>query len=170
MGGGSYDLKSPNILVFQIPTPLQVRGEPPGHGGASRSGGNLQIKGRGGGGFRSVGNFARALSFWGHCCCRSAHGDDQVCVHPAMLSQTQATQHLAPTGEGVGGGGGGVEGRVYVKIADLGISRRLTPGGVMGFKGSPGFMAPEILKYVGTEACTEKVSGCHGNVGGVRHL
>ena len=27
----------------------------------------------------------------------------------------------------------------------------------MGFKGSPGFMAPEILKYVGTEACTEKV-------------
>ena len=46
---------------------------------------------------------------------------------------------------------------MYVKIADLGISRRLTPGGVMGFKGSPGFMAPEILKYVGTEACTEKV-------------
>ena len=27
----------------------------------------------------------------------------------------------------------------------------------MGFKGSPGFMAPEILKYVGQEACTEKV-------------
>ena len=27
----------------------------------------------------------------------------------------------------------------------------------MGFKGSPGFMAPEILKYVGLEACTEKV-------------
>ena len=45
-----------------------------------------------------------------------------------------------------------------MKIADLGMSRRLTPGGVMGFKGSPGFMAPEILKYVGTEACTEKVS------------
>ncbi len=50
------------------------------------------------------------------------------------------------------------EGMVYVKIADLGISRRMSPGGVMGFKGSPGFMAPEILKYVGTEACTEKVS------------
>ncbi len=49
------------------------------------------------------------------------------------------------------------EGVVYVKIGDLGISRRLSPGGVMGFKGSPGFMAPEILKYVGTEACTEKV-------------
>ena len=46
---------------------------------------------------------------------------------------------------------------VLVKIADMGISRRLTPGGVMGFKGSPGFMAPEILKYVGTEAVTEKV-------------
>ena len=27
----------------------------------------------------------------------------------------------------------------------------------MGFKGSPGFMAPEILKYVGLEAVTEKV-------------
>ena len=40
----------------------------------------------------------------------------------------------------------------------MGISRRQGPGGVMGFKGSPGFMAPEILKYVGTEACTEKVS------------
>ena len=46
---------------------------------------------------------------------------------------------------------------MYVKIADLGISQILSPGGVMGFKGSPGFMAPEILKYVGTEACTEKV-------------
>lgn len=40
----------------------------------------------------------------------------------------------------------------------MGISRRQGPGGVMGFKGSPGFMAPEILKYIGTEACTEKVS------------
>ena len=46
---------------------------------------------------------------------------------------------------------------VHVKIADLGISQTMTPGGVMGFKGSPGFMAPEILKYVGQEACTEKV-------------
>ena len=46
---------------------------------------------------------------------------------------------------------------VLVKIADLGISRLLSPGGVMGFKGSPGFMAPEILKYVGMEACTEKI-------------
>ena len=44
-----------------------------------------------------------------------------------------------------------------MKIADLGISQTMTPGGVMGFKGSPGFMAPEILKYVGLEACTEKV-------------
>ena len=26
----------------------------------------------------------------------------------------------------------------------------------MGFKGSPGFMAPEILKYVGLEAVSEK--------------
>ena len=46
---------------------------------------------------------------------------------------------------------------VLVKIADLGISRQLSPGGVKGFKGSPGFMAPEILKYVGLEACTERV-------------
>lgn len=86
----------------------------------------------------------------------SIHGADHTLC--SSRYDTQATQHLAPTGEGIGGGGGGTEGRVYVKIADLGISRRLTPGGVMGFKGSPGFMAPEILKYVGTEACTEKVS------------
>ncbi|MCG8625103.1 MAG: protein kinase [Proteobacteria bacterium] len=46
---------------------------------------------------------------------------------------------------------------VHIKIADMGISQTMTPGGVMGFKGSPGFMAPEILKYVGLEACTEKV-------------
>lgn len=46
---------------------------------------------------------------------------------------------------------------VLVKIADLGISRLSSPGGVKGFKGSPGFMAPEILKYVGMEACTEKI-------------
>ena len=50
-----------------------------------------------------------------------------------------------------------VHSSVHVKIADLGISQTMTPGGVMGFKGSPGFMAPEILKYVGQEACTEKV-------------
>ena len=46
---------------------------------------------------------------------------------------------------------------IYLKIADLGISRIMSPGGTMGFKGSPGFMAPEILKYVGMEAVTEKV-------------
>ena len=46
---------------------------------------------------------------------------------------------------------------VRVKIADLGISRKNTPGGVVGYKGTPAFMAPEILKYVGMEACTEKV-------------
>lgn len=77
-------------------------------------------------------------------------------------THAQTTQHLVPTGEGAAGGG---DGRVYVKIADLGISRRLTPGGVMGFKGSPGFMAPEILKYVGTEACTEKVGTCRQTQG-----
>ena len=49
---------------------------------------------------------------------------------------------------------------VYLKIADLGISRIMSPGGTMGFKGSPGFMAPEILKYVGMEAVTEKVYTC----------
>ena len=84
-----YDLKSPNVLAFQFPTPQE---------------------------------------------------------------SLYATQTLGYDQHPVG------EGPVYVKIADLGISRRLSPGGVKGFKGSPGFMAPEILKYVGTEACTEKVS------------
>uniref|UniRef100_A0A1X7UH02 non-specific serine/threonine protein kinase n=1 Tax=Amphimedon queenslandica TaxID=400682 RepID=A0A1X7UH02_AMPQE len=46
---------------------------------------------------------------------------------------------------------------VHVKITDLGISRKITPGGVVGYKGTPAFMAPEILRYVGKEACTEKV-------------
>ena len=46
---------------------------------------------------------------------------------------------------------------VLVKIADMGISRKLTPGGVVGYKGTPAFMAPEILSYAGKEACTEKV-------------
>ena len=40
----------------------------------------------------------------------------------------------------------------------------MSPGGTMGFKGSPGFMAPEILKYVGMEAVTEKVSDFVGVV------
>ena len=47
---------------------------------------------------------------------------------------------------------------VYVKITDLGVSRKITPGGVVGYKGTPAFMAPEILRYVGMEACTEKVN------------
>jgi serine/threonine protein kinase len=46
---------------------------------------------------------------------------------------------------------------VHVKITDFGISRKITPGGVVGYKGTPAFMAPEILRYVGMEACTEKV-------------
>ena len=46
---------------------------------------------------------------------------------------------------------------VYIKITDMGISRKLTPGGVIGYKGTPAFMAPEILNYAGKEACTEKV-------------
>ncbi len=68
------------------------------------------------------------------------------CIMHVMTSCLQTVNYERPE-----------EGVVYVKIGDLGISRRLSPGGVMGFKGSPGFMAPEILKYVGTEACTEKV-------------
>ena len=55
-------------------------------------------------------------------------------------------------------------GPVYLKIADLGISRIMSPGGTMGFKGSPGFMAPEILKYVGMEAVTEKVRYMYDDV------
>jgi serine/threonine protein kinase len=64
----------------------------------------------------------------------------------AQESLQQATQQFSSEG-----------GPVYLKIADLGISRIMSPGGTMGFKGSPGFMAPEILKYVGMEAVTEKV-------------
>ena len=51
---------------------------------------------------------------------------------------------------------------MYLKIADLGLSRIISPGGTMGLKGSPGFMAPEILKYVGMEAVSEKVKLNYG--------
>lgn len=83
-----YDLKSPNILVFEFPSPDQ----------------SLQVS------------------------LESASVVDQLGKFP-----------------------------VHVKITDLGISRKITPGGVVGYKGTPAFMAPEILRYVGKEACTEKV-------------
>ena len=46
---------------------------------------------------------------------------------------------------------------VYIKITDMGISHKLTLSGTIGYKGTPAFMAPEVLNYVGKEACTEKV-------------
>lgn len=45
-----------------------------------------------------------------------------------------------------------------VKLADYGISTTALPTGTKGFGGTPGFMAPEIVKYDGKETYTEKVS------------
>lgn len=39
--------------------------------------------------------------------------------------------------------------KVYVKIADYGISRIAQPSGSKGFGGTEGFMAPEIMRHNG---------------------
>ncbi|RDD43578.1 Leucine-rich repeat serine/threonine-protein kinase 1 [Trichoplax sp. H2] len=46
---------------------------------------------------------------------------------------------------------------ITVKVADYGISRSMLPTGTKGFSGTPGFMAPEIIKYGGEEVYTEKI-------------
>lgn len=46
---------------------------------------------------------------------------------------------------------------VQIKLADYSISRCVLPTGTKGFAGTPGFMAPEILKYNGEETYSEKV-------------
>ena len=44
-----------------------------------------------------------------------------------------------------------------VKLSDYGISQFASIQGAKGLVGTPGFMAPEILKYHGKEAYNEKV-------------
>ena len=46
---------------------------------------------------------------------------------------------------------------VNIKLADYSISRCILPTGTKGFAGTPGFMAPEILKFNGEETYSEKV-------------
>ena len=46
---------------------------------------------------------------------------------------------------------------VLIKLADYGISRSAALSGVKGLGGTPGFMAPEIEKFVGKEVYTNKV-------------
>ena len=46
---------------------------------------------------------------------------------------------------------------VLVKLADYGISRASLPSGTKGYAGTDGFMAPEIIRFNGEEAYTEKV-------------
>ena len=45
----------------------------------------------------------------------------------------------------------------YLKLADYSISRCVLPTGTKGFAGTPGFIAPEILKYNGEETYSDKV-------------
>jgi len=47
--------------------------------------------------------------------------------------------------------------QVTIKLADYGISRSAAMSGMKGLGGTPGFMAPEIEKYVGKELYTDKV-------------
>ena len=46
---------------------------------------------------------------------------------------------------------------VLVKLADLGISAFLGPNGFQRKLTSSGYVAPEVLKYLGKEILTEKV-------------
>ncbi|XP_066912686.1 leucine-rich repeat serine/threonine-protein kinase 1-like isoform X2 [Clytia hemisphaerica] len=46
--------------------------------------------------------------------------------------------------------------QVLLKLTDYGISRSVSLGGIKGFLGTPGFMAPEILRYTGKESYTDK--------------
>ena len=46
---------------------------------------------------------------------------------------------------------------MHVKLADYGISQFSNINGLLGFAGTPGFIAPEIIKYHGKEVYTNKV-------------
>ena len=48
-------------------------------------------------------------------------------------------------------------GGVLVKLADLGISAFVGPGGFHRSNTTPTYSAPEVLKYSGKEPLTEKV-------------
>jgi len=55
-----------------------------------------------------------------------------------------------------------------VKLSDYGISQFASINGVLGLAGTPGFIAPEILKYNGKEVYTNKVYVyAKQNIGGV---
>ena len=47
--------------------------------------------------------------------------------------------------------------QVLLKLTDYGISRSVSLGGIKGFQGTPGYMAPEILQYTGKESYSDKV-------------
>ena len=47
--------------------------------------------------------------------------------------------------------------KVEVKLADLGISAFVGPGGFRRRPGTPGHTAPEAIKYAGKESLCEKV-------------
>lgn len=50
-----------------------------------------------------------------------------------------------------------INSKVYIKIADYGISRTTSSNSCKGFGGTEGFMAPEIIRHNGEEQYTEKV-------------
>jgi serine/threonine protein kinase len=46
---------------------------------------------------------------------------------------------------------------VLIKLADYSISRCVLPTGTKGFAGTEGYMSPEIIRYNGEEAYTNKI-------------
>lgn len=65
----------------------------------------------------------------------------------------------------------GVTCKTEVKLADLGISAFVGPGGFRRRPGTPGHTAPEAIKYAGKESLCEKVGNSYcawENFGGVK--
>ena len=52
---------------------------------------------------------------------------------------------------------------VLIKLSDYGISQFASINGLRGFAGTPGFIAPEIIKYHGKEVYSNKVQ-CDNNL------
>ena len=56
---------------------------------------------------------------------------------------------------------------IKLKLTDYGISRAVAISGTKGFQGTPGFMAPEIIKYSGKETYNAKVSRFFQDLGSI---
>ena len=49
------------------------------------------------------------------------------------------------------------EATVYIKIADYGISKQISPQGIRGLQGTPPYLPPEVMLHGGKEAYSNKL-------------